>query len=52
MLIISALFVIAYLGMTILLHWGLAPLRQVSSLLRELAPSKKDTTPAAAAAGA
>lgn len=52
MLIISALFFIAYLGMTILLHWGLAPLRQLSSLLRELAPSRKDTTPAADAVGA
>jgi PST family polysaccharide transporter len=48
-IVISALFVIAYLGMTILLHWGLAPLRQLASLLRELAPSRKATAAEAVA---
>ncbi|QNI33494.1 lipopolysaccharide biosynthesis protein [Alloacidobacterium dinghuense] len=39
--IISALFVTLYLGAVILLHWGLAPLRQLTSLLRELTPLSK-----------
>jgi len=39
--IISALFLTLYLGMVILLHRGLAPLRQLTSLLRELAPSSR-----------
>jgi O-antigen/teichoic acid export membrane protein len=43
----SALFVTLYLGTIILLHWGMSPLRQVASLLRELAPSRKATRPAA-----
>jgi PST family polysaccharide transporter len=51
-IIISTLFVTIYLGTTIVLHWGLAPLRQLTSLLRELAPSRKDTKPAAEAVGA
>jgi PST family polysaccharide transporter len=50
--IISALFVTLYLGMVVLFHWGLAPLRQLVSLLSELAPSRKDTRPAAEAVGA
>lgn len=41
--IISALFVAIYLGLVILFHWGLAPLRQLTSLLRELGPGRKDT---------
>jgi O-antigen/teichoic acid export membrane protein len=45
--IISALFVTLYLGMVILLHWGCAPLRQLASLLREVAPSRGATIPAA-----
>ncbi len=36
--IISAVFVAFYLGSVILLHRGLAPLRQLASLLRELTP--------------
>jgi hypothetical protein len=51
-IIISMVFVTLYLGTTIVLHWGLAPLRQVASLLRELAPSRKDTGRAAEAAAA
>jgi len=51
-IIISTVFVTFYLGTTIVLHWGLAPLRQVASLLRELAPSRKDITPTAEAVGA
>jgi len=50
--IISTLFVTLYLGTVILFHWGLAPLRQLVSLLRELAPARKETKPAAEAAGA
>jgi len=50
--IISALFVTLYLGAVILFHWGLAPLRQLASLLRELAPAPKGTRPAAEAVGA
>jgi PST family polysaccharide transporter len=40
-IIISTLFVTVYLAINILLHWGLAPLRQLAGLLRELAPSPK-----------
>jgi O-antigen/teichoic acid export membrane protein len=40
-IIISTLFVAVYLGATFVLHWGLAPLRQLTSLLRELAPGRK-----------
>ena len=50
--IISTLFVTLYLGTVILLHWGLAPLRQLVSLLRELAPTPRNTTLAAEAVGA
>jgi PST family polysaccharide transporter len=42
-LIISALFVMLYLGVVILLHWGCAPLRQVGSLLLELAPGSRSS---------
>jgi len=51
-IIISTLFVTLYLGTVILFHWGLAPLRQLASLLRELAPSRNDTRPTAEAVGA
>jgi O-antigen/teichoic acid export membrane protein len=47
LIIISALFVTLYLGAVILLHWGCAPLRQFASLLREVAPSRRVTSPAA-----
>jgi PST family polysaccharide transporter len=40
--IISILFVALYLGAVILFHWGLAPLRQLTSLLRELTPARKE----------
>jgi PST family polysaccharide transporter len=50
--IISTLFVALYLGTVILFHWGLAPFRQLTSLLRELAPARKDTRLAAEAVGA
>ena len=46
-MVVSALFVILYLGAVILLHWGFAPIRQLANLLRELAPSRRVTTPAA-----
>jgi PST family polysaccharide transporter len=39
--IISTLFVTLYLGTVILLHRGLAPLRQIASLRREFTPSPK-----------
>jgi PST family polysaccharide transporter len=45
--IASLLFVTLYVGAVILLHWGCAPLRQLASLLRELAPSMKATRSAA-----
>jgi PST family polysaccharide transporter len=51
-MLISLLFVTLYLSTVILLHWGLAPLHQLVSLLRELAPARKDTTPVAEAVGA
>jgi PST family polysaccharide transporter len=44
-IIISTVLVTAYLTMTILLHRGLAPLRQLTSLLGELAPSRKALRP-------
>jgi len=51
-LIVSILFGALYLAGVILFHRGLAPLRQLASLLRELAPATKDTRPAAEAVGA
>ena len=39
--IVSTLVITLYLGAIILLHWGLAPLRQLTSLLRELTPLSK-----------
>jgi PST family polysaccharide transporter len=50
--IISTVFVTGYLGTTVVLHWGLAPLRQFAGLLRELGPARKETRPAAEAVGA
>jgi len=50
--IISILFFALYLVTVIAFHWGLAPLRQLTSLLRELGPASKDAKPAAEAAGA
>jgi PST family polysaccharide transporter len=49
--IISALFIVLYLAAVILLHGGLAPLRQLTGLLRELAPLRKSSTSAAEAVG-
>jgi O-antigen/teichoic acid export membrane protein len=43
--IVSAAFIALYLGAVILLHWGCAPLRQLASLLRELAPRRIATSP-------
>jgi PST family polysaccharide transporter len=40
-IIVSALFVTLYLGVVILLHWGWAPLRQLASLLQDLAPARR-----------
>ena len=42
-LIMSSAFVALYLGAVILLHWGCAPLRQLASLFRELAPMRRAT---------
>lgn len=42
-IIISALFVTLYLGVVILLHRGCAPLRQLVSLLLELAPASRSS---------
>jgi hypothetical protein len=44
MIVISSLFLALYLAAVILLHWGLAPLRQFATLMRELAPSRNATT--------
>jgi PST family polysaccharide transporter len=41
--IISGLFVTLYLGAVILLHWSYAPLRQLASLLLELAPESRSS---------
>jgi len=49
--LISALFLALYLGMVILFHWGLGPLRQLTSLLRELVPDRKDIKPCAEVEG-
>lgn len=45
--IVSMLFLTLYLGIVILLHGGMAPLRQLASLLRELTPSRKAAAAAA-----
>jgi len=46
-IIISALFVTLYLGAVTVLHGGFAPIRQLTSLLRELAPARRATRPVA-----
>jgi hypothetical protein len=43
---ISVLFGALYVGAVILLHWGLAPIRQFVSLLMELSPSRNSAKPA------
>jgi polysaccharide transporter, PST family len=50
-ILVSTLFITIYLGAVILLHRGLMPLRQVASLLRELAPLGKGARPAAEVLG-
>jgi len=47
LIVISALFVTLYVGTVILLHWGLAPLQQIVTLLHELAPARNATRPTA-----
>lgn len=49
--IISSALVALYLGAVVLLHWGFAPLRQLASLLRELAPRRIAMSPAAEPVG-
>ena len=39
-IVMSTTFVIIYLGIVILLHWGCGPLRQVATLIRELGPAQ------------
>jgi PST family polysaccharide transporter len=51
MIIISTMFLVLYLVTVILLHRGLAPLRQLVSLLRELRPSRKGAARAADVVG-
>jgi O-antigen/teichoic acid export membrane protein len=46
-IIISSLFVTLYVATVILLHRGCAPLHQLARLLRELAPTRTATRPAA-----
>ena len=48
---ISILLFALYLGAVILLHRGLAPLRQMTSLLRELTPSPKNSSVVVEAVG-
>jgi PST family polysaccharide transporter len=50
-IIVSILFVTLYLVVVILFHGGLAPLRQLSSLLGELAPSQRASTPSVEVVG-
>jgi O-antigen/teichoic acid export membrane protein len=45
-LLISAMFVGLYLGAVTALHRGIAPLRQLSGLLRELTPERSSARPA------
>jgi len=45
-LVISSVFIAAYLGVVALLHRGLAPLQQVVALLWELAPARWAAKPA------
>lgn len=45
--IVSILFLALYLGAVIVFHQGLAPLRQLASLLRELTPTRGARSPAA-----
>jgi PST family polysaccharide transporter len=40
-IIISALFIVLYLCIVVLLHWGCTPLLQFAGLLRELVPKAK-----------
>ncbi len=49
--VISGLFVALYVLMVILFHRGLAPLRELKSLVRELAPSGKRPMPLVEAVG-
>lgn len=49
MIIVSAMFVTLYLGMVVLFYGGLAPVHQVSRLLHEIAPSRRNGRPAAEA---
>ncbi len=46
---ISALFLTLYLSMVVVLHGGLAPVRQLARLLRELSPSRRFARPTAEA---
>jgi O-antigen/teichoic acid export membrane protein len=48
---ISLLFATLYLGSVILLHWGLKPLRQLASLLRELPTARGTARPDAEPVG-
>lgn len=50
-LIISSSFALLYLGAVVLLHWSFAPFRALGSLLRELAPKRIATSPAAELVG-
>jgi PST family polysaccharide transporter len=50
-IIVSMLFLTLYLIMVIFLHRGLAPLRQMGSLLSELAPAQKTSAPVAETVG-
>jgi PST family polysaccharide transporter len=50
-IITSSAFIAFYVGSVILLHWGCAPLRQLAGLLREVAPRRIATSPAAEPVG-
>jgi PST family polysaccharide transporter len=49
--IVSLAFLTLYLGAVIALHRGCGPLRQVAALLRDLAPNRTATSPAAEPVG-
>lgn len=49
-IVVSGLFIALYLALVVLFHWGLAPLRQLARLLRELGPARQHKAPTAESA--
>jgi PST family polysaccharide transporter len=50
-IITSSVFVTFYVATVVLLHWSFAPLRQLAGLLRDVAPRRMATSPAAEPVG-